>query len=164
MFGRKTRQRDAIKATQDLSCAVLESRIKALEEQVVRCDGALGEARKERDKYSAALEELAKKRDAAQKECHEAQKERDAALRKVVERKVWRVRAKAVELATLAQATGNGLPEHIEFWRAARKLGVPMDEVKDYKLHQDSFEFYNWSFDDPSTLSVCYNTTVYEVG
>jgi len=83
---------------------------------------------------------------------------------RVVERKVWRVRAKALELATLAQATGNGLPEHVEFWRAARKLGVPVDEVKDYKLNQDSLEFYDWRLDCPQCSDERYNTTVYEVG
>lgn len=87
---------------------------------------------------------------------------RAAKAPEVVERKIWRVRAKAVELAALAEfKPGDGLREQAEFWRAARKLGVPVDEVKYYALHQDVMEFYSWA-GEPAGCS--FNTMVYEIG
>jgi hypothetical protein len=83
----------------------------------------------------------------------------------VVERTIWRVRAKAVELVVLAGVPPGADPavRAVEFWRAARKLGVPVDQVKGVHQDKDYVEFLN--FDDlaPRPAAV-YNTTVVEIG
>lgn len=86
---------------------------------------------------------------------------RAAKAPEVIERKIWRVRAKAAELAALAdRKDSDGLCEQAEFWRAARKLGVPVDEVAYYTLEKDVMSFYSGDYPAGSV----FNTMVYEVG
>ena len=81
----------------------------------------------------------------------------------VVERTIWRVRAKAAELAALRAVppgTDHTVRE-VEFWRAVRKLGVPVDQVKGINQNKDFFEFFD--FEELSLVGV-FNTTVFEIG
>jgi len=81
----------------------------------------------------------------------------------VVERTIWRVRAKAAELAALRAVPPGTDPtvRAVEFWRAVRKLGVPVDQVKDFRQHLDYFEFFD--FAELNVVGVG-NTTVFEIG
>jgi seryl-tRNA synthetase len=71
----------------------------------------------------------------------------DAALKSasrmppITERKVWRVcGAKGMQLIVLEGATTNPVTAS-EFWRAARKLGIPVDEVGNHKIVKDVMVF-----------------------
>lgn len=81
----------------------------------------------------------------------------------VVERTIWRVRAKAAELAALRAVPPGTDPtvRAVEFWRAVRKLGVPVDQVKGINQNKDFFEFFDFK---ELSLGGVFNTTVFEIG
>ena len=71
----------------------------------------------------------------------------DAALKSasrmppITRRKVWRVcGAKGMQLIVLDGAV-NGKVTASEFWRAARKLGIPVDEVGNHTIERDVMVF-----------------------
>jgi hypothetical protein len=71
----------------------------------------------------------------------------DAALKSasrmppITRRKVWRVcGAKGMQLIVLEGATTNPVTAS-EFWRAARKLGIPVDEVGNHRIEKDVMVF-----------------------
>ena len=99
-----------------------------------------------------------KRAEAAEKRLHEPLP--------VVKHTIWRVRAKAAELAALRAVPQGTDPtvRAVEFWRAVRKLGVPVDQVKDVRQHLDYFEFYDFGELSISSPVGAFITTVFEIG